>query len=43
MPDIDIDFCFERRDEVIRYVIDRYGQDNVCQIITFAPWVRKRW
>jgi DNA polymerase-3 subunit alpha len=36
MPDIDIDFCFERRDEVIRYVIDRYGQDNVCQIITFG-------
>jgi DNA polymerase-3 subunit alpha len=36
MPDIDIDFCFERRDEVIRYVIDRYGEDNVCQIITFG-------
>jgi DNA polymerase-3 subunit alpha len=36
MPDIDIDFCFERRDEVIRYVIDRYGKDNVCQIITFG-------
>jgi DNA polymerase-3 subunit alpha len=36
MPDIDIDFCFERRDEVIRYVIDRYGVDNVCQIITFG-------
>jgi DNA polymerase-3 subunit alpha len=36
MPDIDIDFCFERRDEVIRYVIERYGQDNVCQIITFG-------
>ena len=36
MPDIDIDFCFERRDEVIRYVIDRYGQSNVCQIITFG-------
>lgn len=36
MPDIDIDFCFERRDEVIRYIIDRYGQDNVCQIITFG-------
>ncbi|HEX6791210.1 MAG TPA: DNA polymerase III subunit alpha [Candidatus Krumholzibacteria bacterium] len=36
MPDIDIDFCFERRDEVIRYVISRYGQDNVCQIITFG-------
>lgn len=36
MPDIDIDFCFERRDEVIRYVIDRYGKDSVCQIITFG-------
>jgi len=36
MPDIDIDFCFERRDEVIRYVIERYGKDNVCQIITFG-------
>lgn len=36
MPDIDIDFCFERRDEVIRYVIDRYGKDKVCQIITFG-------
>ncbi len=36
MPDIDIDFCFERRDEVIRYVIDRYGEDKVCQIITFG-------
>ncbi|UCH83134.1 MAG: DNA polymerase III subunit alpha [Candidatus Latescibacterota bacterium] len=36
MPDIDIDFCFERRDEVIRYVIDRYGADKVCQIITFG-------
>ena len=36
MPDIDIDFCFERRDEVIRYVIERYSKDNVCQIITFG-------
>ena len=36
MPDIDIDFCFERRDEVIRYVIDQYSKDNVCQIITFG-------
>ncbi len=36
MPDIDIDFCFERRDEVINYVIDRYSKDNVCQIITFG-------
>ncbi len=36
MPDIDIDFCFERREEVIRYVKERYGRDNVCQIITFG-------
>ena len=36
MPDIDIDFCFERRDEVIKYVINRYSKDNVCQIITFG-------
>ena len=36
MPDIDIDFCMERRDEVIRYVTDKYGQQNVAQIITFG-------
>jgi DNA polymerase-3 subunit alpha len=36
MPDIDIDFSFERRDEVIRYVIERYSKENVCQIITFG-------
>lgn len=36
MPDIDIDFCFERRDEVISYVIERYSAENVCQIITFG-------
>jgi DNA polymerase-3 subunit alpha len=36
MPDIDIDFCFERRGEVIEYAVQRYGQDNVCQIITFG-------
>jgi DNA polymerase-3 subunit alpha len=36
MPDIDIDFCGDRRDEVIRYVRDKYGADNVCQIITFG-------
>ncbi|MFH1383990.1 MAG: DNA polymerase III subunit alpha [Candidatus Omnitrophota bacterium] len=35
LPDIDIDFCYERRDEVINYVAKRYGQDNVAQIITF--------
>ncbi|MDR2650630.1 MAG: DNA polymerase III subunit alpha [Clostridiales bacterium] len=36
MPDIDIDFCFERRQEVIDYVIDKYGADHVTQIITFG-------
>ncbi|TLN20798.1 DNA polymerase III subunit alpha, partial [bacterium] len=36
MPDIDIDFCYERREEVIRYVIEHYGADRVAQIITFG-------
>ncbi|KZD07180.1 DNA polymerase III subunit alpha [Oceanibaculum pacificum] len=36
MPDFDIDFCQERRDEVIRYVQKRYGTDKVAQIITFG-------
>jgi DNA polymerase-3 subunit alpha len=36
MPDFDIDFCQERRDEVIRYVQQRYGNDRVAQIITFG-------
>jgi len=36
MPDIDIDFCFERRDEVIDYVRRKYGENNVAQIITFG-------
>jgi DNA polymerase-3 subunit alpha len=36
MPDFDIDFCQERRDEVIRYVVREYGQDRVAQIITFG-------
>lgn len=36
MPDIDIDFCYEKREQVIRYVIDRYGADRVAQIITFG-------
>lgn len=35
MPDIDMDFCYNRRDEVIRYVSERYGQDHVSQIVTF--------
>jgi DNA polymerase-3 subunit alpha len=36
MPDIDIDFCYERRDEVIEYVREKYGSKNVAQIITFG-------
>lgn len=36
MPDIDIDFCYVRRDEVIRYVTEKYGEDRVAQIITFG-------
>jgi DNA polymerase-3 subunit alpha len=36
MPDIDVDFCFERRSEVIDYVIRKYGEDRVAQIITFG-------
>jgi DNA polymerase III subunit alpha len=36
MPDIDVDFCFERRDEVLEYVRKKYGADRVAQIITFG-------
>jgi len=36
MPDIDIDFCFERRGEIIEYVVEKYGHDRVAQIITFG-------
>jgi DNA polymerase-3 subunit alpha len=36
MPDIDVDFCFVRRDEVIRYVREKYGEDRVAQIVTFG-------
>ena len=36
LPDIDIDFCIDGRDEIIRYVADKYGKDNVTQIITFG-------
>ena len=36
MPDIDIDFCYNRRDEVLAYVKDKYGSDRVSQIITFG-------
>ena len=36
MPDIDSDFCYERRQEVIDYVVEKYGINNVSQIITFG-------
>ena len=36
MPDIDVDFCYERRQEVIDYVVDKYGKDRVVQIVTFG-------
>ena len=41
MPDIDIDFCFERRGEVIDYVVSKYGKDNVAQIVTFGTLAAK--
>jgi DNA polymerase-3 subunit alpha len=41
MPDIDIDFCIEQRETVINYVKDKYGQDCVCQIITFGTMMAK--
>lgn len=36
MPDFDVDFCYERRQEVINYVIEKYGADHVAQIVTFG-------
>src|SRR5688500_2304343 len=36
MPDVDVDFCFERRGEVIEYVRQKYGKESVCQIVTFG-------
>ena len=42
MPDIDIDFCYERRPEVIDYVTKKYGEDKVCQIITFGTMKAKQ-
>ena len=36
MPDIDVDFCYERRQEVIDYVVEKYGKDQVVQIVTFG-------
>lgn len=41
MPDIDIDFCYERREEVIQYVINKYGSDKVAQIATFGTMAAK--
>lgn len=41
MPDFDIDFCIERRQEVIDYVVAKYGKDNVAQIITFGSMAAK--
>ncbi len=41
MPDIDIDFCFRRREEVIEYVKQKYGRENVAQIITFGTMAAK--
>src|SRR5688500_19222629 len=42
MPDIDVDFCFERRGEVIEYVRQKYGRDSVGQIITFGTLKSRR-
>lgn len=42
MPDIDVDFCYERRQEVIDYVNRKYGSDRVCQIITFGTMAAKQ-
>ncbi len=41
MPDIDIDFCYERRQEVIDYVVRKYGKDQVVQIVTFGTLAAK--
>ena len=41
MPDIDVDFCFERRQEVIDYVVRKYGTDRVVQIVTFGTMAAK--
>ncbi|MFI3177116.1 MAG: DNA polymerase III subunit alpha [Eubacteriales bacterium] len=41
MPDIDIDFCYERRQEVIHYVCEKYGHDKVVQIVTFGTMAAK--
>jgi len=41
LPDFDVDFCMERRDEVIEYVAERYGHDHVSQIITYGSMAAK--
>ncbi len=41
MPDVDIDFCRRRRSDVIDYVTQKYGEDHVCQIITFGTLAAK--
>ena len=41
MPDIDVDFCFERRQEVIDYVVQKYGKDQVVQIVTFGTFAAR--
>lgn len=41
MPDIDVDFCQDRRDEVLKYVTEKYGQDHVTQIITYGTMMAK--
>ena len=42
LPDIDIDFCGRRRDEVLNYVTNKYGRENVCQIITFGTMAARQ-
>jgi len=42
LPDIDIDFCGRRRDEILSYVREKYGQENVCQIITFGTMAARQ-
>ncbi len=41
MPDIDVDFCQDRREDVINYVVEKYGRERVCQIITFGTMKAK--
>jgi DNA polymerase-3 subunit alpha len=41
MPDIDVDFCQDRRGEVIQYMVEKYGRERVCQIITFGTMKAK--